>query len=339
MYTNYRGYLFNTYTACWSYKPPVPTKANAVCRSGWDTGLGGNLDATLSQNIVALLANITNNDLRVKAERLLIAVEQSISYDDLLPGSVTDANTLRIFVAPEFYFRSSNKSTWNREYSSPEFYSLITVLREFFSNYSNYHGGRKLKNWLFLCGTCVYRIVQGRDANQMPVYGFNSNGNLTSRLIRKMYTSNIDGISPFFDYNNVINPVFTPFDTKMHFLEEFSVFVEICLEHRLSVMVNAKNNDRTMKIRCHVISAAGMDIIHGNTIGNTLVFRNDGMLNNVNTDQMRVADSSAGGLREYTGQCIYTFNNGWVDANNVSLNVPFNNVIAGNVFNPKVYLY
>lgn len=279
MYSNYRAYLLHTYTAC-----HVKEGTKNVPLSGWNTGtaVGYKFEEPLS----SLLASIESDDLNVKATRLIYAIEKSIESDK---ANTTDERILRVFVAPEFYFRCSEKKDTKREYSVKEYVSLIYVLRKYFLDYPQYHNGEVLKDWVFLCGTVVrdiLRTTQGdKIINEMPAFAFDSDGKPMERLIRKIWTSTVDDIDGSIDLNCAIRA--SNFEIEKHYWSEFDLFVEICLEHGLQL----KNGQQTSvlrkwlgfgnslsKVNLHVISAAGKNIILANTISNIKTIRNDGSL-------------------------------------------------------------
>ena len=342
MYTSFRPYLFNIYTACSAHDlARAPDDyTNDICKSGWNTGPGGDQDHFITPTVAALLTqHIINNELRVKVQRLLIAIERSISFDDAIQGSLTDVDTLRVFIVPEFYFRSEARNTTNNEYTAQDYASALAVLMDYFQHFDVHHNGRVLKSWVFLCGTAVFTITNNpvrRDANMMPVFTFDKEGHYSQRTIRKMYTSNIDGVPWNVDLNATIHNIFGAYDMARHYLEDFSLFVEICLEHGTQLMAryNAWHNPT---IRCHVISAAGMTITDDYTLPNTDIFRTDGMLYNFNLQSINVCRNNDGHITYPPILPIYTFNYGWTNVTPAYLQIPATHMFLGNVYNPMIY--
>ena len=289
MFSYIKSYVFNVpTTTALNVKYYYERKEFKCTYCGWDSW---DPKFILPGWVTELLTPITNADLYVRAARLLIAIDKCIVDDrnSVNAGVTNDKATLRVFVAPEFYFRPVNVSaTQGGFYTKTEFGQLTTVLMNFFNKCKTRHTDcTSLENWVFLCGTCVFDddgIAATVLKNMMIVCTVNKSGETykaETRLIRKMHTSPIDGIDDGIDFNK--KPGIESFNTAErlnHFLPDYRLFVEICFEHYCKLMVetveDAKTRMTRLPVTVHVISAAGMGIIPANTLPHTMVFRNDG---------------------------------------------------------------
>jgi hypothetical protein len=235
---------------------------------------------------------ITNNavmrdDMKVRLTRLLMAIEYSVFID----STVSQANTpdVRIFVAPEFYFRPpAGPKADCGEYSYNEYVALRDfLLNEYFSRFREYHG-YDLCNWLFLCGTCVYNATSnfpgvGKQLwNMMLAYTMDATGRAAMQPFRKLCTSHIDGIATAEDVNWVMQTqlcYLSEVEILEHYFPSFRVFVEICLETCHGLWRNVWQGGA---VGAHVVSAAGMplDGVQYKNGPNAVLIRNDGMLDN-----------------------------------------------------------
>lgn len=299
MYSDFRAYLFSIPTATQievvlGDGTALDPKSEPVA-SGWNSG---SLDerGDIDENILAYITqNISNEDMRVRFIRLWIAIEKSIAKDDIRAGMVDpkkEKTILKIFVAPEFYFvpmmrRSPYLNPTPRVgyYSEAEFKELYDVTAHLLGNYSDYHEGRQLKDWIFLCGTCVFnQKVPGprREPllkNVMIAVGLGK-AHKERRKIRKMVTAQIDGISNREDFNECRYRGVGLAELKRHYFQQFQLFVEICLEHFNGLYMTANTiwqlKNKSLRVRFQVISAAGVEVKWNNVSPDMHVIRNDG---------------------------------------------------------------
>ena len=236
-----------------------------------------------------------SDKIKNQVARLTEAIQISLEKDSEKNSTLNnDDKTLKIFVAPEFYFRYRD-SKQNTEYSSNEFKMLYNFFSEYFDNLSTiYPGYTNICNWIFLCGTCVYDInFQSFNSckfkprvNVMPVFTINHEKKTNKRIIRKIYTSPIDGITDDEDFNKM-EPILLreriPLEQKSknlligadHYFEKFNLFIEICLEASKGLF-SAVTSAVPLKVNFNVISAAGMPLENINEEHKTCIIRNDG---------------------------------------------------------------
>ena len=283
----YRAYCFVVPTAAGTEDYLYGEDGPVMC--GWDTGTITD-ETGLPSKVRQAIADNTgmNDDMKTRLKRLLMAIEKSVEED--LKFSQGNCPDIRIFVAPEFYFRPPKSPTEAcGEYTNAQFIALSNFLEDYFVRFKYYHDDeRSISNWLFLCGTCVYNL--GSDVpglrllfNSMLAYAVDTTGTAIAQPFRKLCTSHIDGIDDKEDINwEQQNQLcyYNVSEITAHYFPSFHVFVEICLETSLGLW---KNEWQGGAVEAHVISAAGMpmdDIT--NKDGSTAVrIRNDGMLDEI----------------------------------------------------------
>lgn len=267
-YVDYRTYAFSVPTD--SFVKLVIKEEQEVHISGWPSGTGnGSLPDALVRHING---KIKNEDMKVRLFRLLIAIEETIKYDRTVSrsqGTTDDFRTLRVFVAPEFYFRPDMLSKERGgSYKKAEVEALKGVLKEYFSSYEKWGPGREpLRNWMFVCGTCVFeekpsisRRWRG-DKNTLLAFTIDDKKNTKTHQVLKLAVANGDLVDP--RYNLLTNkieksPGFVKEglkDREKHYFREFGVFVEICLEHGLGLLMSMREK---VNVGLHIVSAAGM---------------------------------------------------------------------------------
>ena len=320
MYPHCRGYMFCVPTDSLVQVTYLGDDKRFSSVTGWSTGQGsGNLPRGLTDYIGS---RITNEDMKIRLFRLLEAIEISIKYDNEIEagnGKSKDGTVLRIFVAPEFYFRPAMRcEDLGGTYTKTEFLALFDVLKYCFENYDTWGKGTKpLRDWVFLCGTCVLNESDKRlmMRNTMPAYEIDKKGKVYPREISKMAISNIDGMPSYFSFTSSNSAL-----VKNHFFSKLGLFVEICLEHGLGVLVNSKYLKST---KVAVICAAGMPYKKESMKKNVLVYRNDGM-RYINRELMcnislRTPDDKT---REFMTEIAGVITNPWSDLNTESTYVP-----------------
>ena len=149
-YANFRKFVFCVPTACTLVSRTNPNIQCVVC--GWDPGDYPGPDVLGTEITGHLATAVTNADMRKRLTWLLVAIEHTIAADrrntPTPPG-----DTLRIFVVPEFYFRTTwQEQERGRDYTKEEFAELTGALSFYFDSYSRLHRCAPLRDWLFLCG-------------------------------------------------------------------------------------------------------------------------------------------------------------------------------------------
>ena len=295
MYTNCRAYFFKVPTYCAGKKNEMDKE---MC--GWDTE-ESNFEsklkipntADLNFELIQMIERHFNSDqngknIKNQVARLTEAIQISLEKDSEKNSTLNnDDKTLKIFVAPEFYFRYRGPDGNQVEYSGKEFNMLYNFFSEYFDNLSTiYPGYTNICNWIFLCGTCVYDINSVYSSkfkprvNVMPVFTINQEKKINKRIIRKIYTSKIDGISGYVDFNTL-----EPFsETRRnpligidHYFEKFNLFIEICLEASMGLFSAVTSAvPWPLNVNFNVISAAGMPLDNINKECKKCIIRNDG---------------------------------------------------------------
>jgi hypothetical protein len=230
----------------------------------------------------AAVADITvDENLRVSPDplnrllRLAAVVNEAYRYAD------TQADTLKVFVAPEFYFRPATpKNAYS--YSSQERDLILEILGHMFVNV-------KYKHWLIIPGTIIANLVRASGDqyfyNTAPVIAGGRSKLLTA--VEKHQPSTIDGVP-------VTGGIANPNCRENTFLDFYSswpqqkkrVFsygglqfaLDICLDHagpglnrdrrfeivdthRMAKRVASRiHNEEGTEIDLHILTAGGMNI-------------------------------------------------------------------------------
>ncbi|WP_370962212.1 hypothetical protein [Amycolatopsis sp. cg9] len=219
-------------------------------------------------------------------------------------GSADDADTLKVFVAPEFYLRPATPQT-DHTYPEEQFPPLWDVLERMFRT-------ARLKHWLIVPGSVLWHSKMLGE-NQ-PIY-YNSvlyvrggvGGGEAGRIEKKL-ASSMDGVPTRYAVGNVSEPLMKKAYTEAAFLRErlFEIDgnatfgLEICLDHRLKVLKQTLA-DRQADVAdswkrggpaLHVLTAGGMPLNPESVAARPggYVLRNDGY-----------ADPPASELRKVTG--------------------------------------
>lgn len=278
-YSGYRRYAFCIPTAITIYSRSTGDK-RVVC--GWNPGTGDGRGELPDAVVDRLGSEVSNEDMRARLTRLLIAIEKTIRFDAIRRCSTVPGSTLRIFLAPEFYFRTTvQEQARGRDYTKIEHGQLLSALSFYFINYAELHPTLPpLRDWIFMLGTCVHRDEKdqiGFLVNEMVTIYINPLGGISIKPIRKMFTSKIDGILPIEDWNcRATGRQRSEWAMVCHHvLGPLGLSVEICLEHA-SAMANVT---QSADVCGTVLSAAGMPYQDDEILApNRRYFRVDGML-------------------------------------------------------------
>lgn len=254
-YVNFKPYIFYIPTTCSLYKQGC--KQETVC--GWDPG-PFECDGLDRSIIEYMNTNVANGDLRNRLARMLVAIEKSILFD-YEREKFQVGNTLKIFVAPEFYFRMPYlQQVAGNDYSLEDYYQLTAAFWTYFETFPKIHPDIPLKDWLFMCGTCVHYERSGCLKNEIMMFYFRSQGNLSLREVRKVHTSGIDGIYGDKDWNRsgTLFERKDPIMERFHYLDEPKIIVEICVEHLYDTTKQLAM--RYPGVKMVVLMAAGMPV-------------------------------------------------------------------------------
>ena len=280
LYSSCRTYLFRIPTFCCVEDAQGIRRWETGWSSGtnWDTTIRAQIADPYASTIIGIGRTLSKEDLQVRAARMMAAMHLSILYDAAAFGGLAgNDQVLRLFVAPEFYFRC--KTT---PYSQSDCNELMTALAAFLKSYNSPGEARvEVKNWLFLLGTIVYQAKVARywprlPKNELVAFSVGRDGIPKRRLIQKCVASDLDGPDPFYWYSDKRVVACNCLEADWnHYFSDSGVFVEICLEHDLGVMLQFVQRYGTY-IPLQVISAAGMLAELDKTFINVPVIRSDG---------------------------------------------------------------
>ncbi len=249
-----------------------------------------------------VITNLSNPDARQRVACFYLAMIQAANAVALLAD---DRNTLKVFVAPEFYFRPTSADGTNGPSYSYAQYKEIKAALISLSN------DRLFKDWLIIPGTIMWTgtgIIGKRPITGDNVY-FNTcpyikvgTFNTQSHVLEKEQSSHIDGLPTGYHGPPPIGPtakatdeVWTIYQTRAkkekHVIEHYGIQcgVEICLEHGrallkdiLSDLVNWKTGTITKtrkSISLQILTSGGMTIDSANVtvVNNGYILRNDGL--------------------------------------------------------------
>jgi hypothetical protein len=232
------------------------------------------------------------DDARIRLKRFAGVVDLAANRLHHLGGD--NANTLKIFMAPEFYFRPPVASGFNFNHDTyPDTHAnrIFQALNSMFTHADFQH-------WLFIPGTVMWNT--SHDASSPIVY-FNTathvrGGRINGlHIIEKRLASGIDGVpvdrAPAMDPH--LAPIFQDWTTrKSHVWEDdhVSFGLEICLDHAnydfgrilkrvLAAWPGREGADRNVQL--HLLTAGGMDITAESVaaIPHGYILRNDGLPN------------------------------------------------------------
>jgi len=282
-YTHFRVVAWEIPTA--TYK----TQASVDGLSGWDPGQEYQAISRLP-----VPAGVTNADAKIRLKRMAGVVNAAANQLTINPAVGGDnANTLKIFMMPEFYFRPPviDASYFSNTYPNDVKNQIIEALNSMFVH-------ADFSNWLFVCGTVMWNTRQ--DIRARPLY-FNTAVHVrggqadTLRLIEKQLPSGIDGLpvgmSPGQD--PTIKLFFESWKRKKNrvfHIEGDPVGLEVCLDHLNSPNCRVLKNvlseweakeGNAQEVKLHILSAGGMGIQPQSVAAKVggYIIRNDGITN------------------------------------------------------------
>jgi hypothetical protein len=258
--------------------------------------------------IPSAIANITNLDAKNRVARFYDVLQRARAQVTA-PMMGDDKYTLKIFMAPEFYFRpttgGSTIAPQGPSYTYQEYKEIKTALRTLINT-------NDFINWLIIPGTIMWsgtgfigkRPTTGGDtvyfntALYIKVGSFKSG----SQVIEKEQSSRIDGL-PTGRHSGIAGPpsthkatdeVWTYYQTtakrQKHIFEHYGTNcgLEICLEHARAVLKDALSDQanwregfsRTRKsISLQLITSGGINIMDENVAvkNNGYIMRTDGL--------------------------------------------------------------
>lgn len=285
-YTHFRFLAYEVPTV--TYK----TRIRVDGISGWSPGA-----ECAPVGRIAVPDSVTEADSRIRLRRLAAVVSNTYNWLQLLADD--NGNTLKIFVAPEFYFRPPviDESYKNNTYPDHVAGKIFKALNTMFAH-ADFH------DWLFVCGTVMWN--RGINFESQPLY-FNTAVHVRGGprlnsfraqdavgLVEKQLASDIDGVPVAFSTggeHSDVKLVFEDWATRKNHV--FSVDgtplgLEVCLDHlnhdtcRVLKRVLADWPSKEMthqEVKLHVLTAGGMDIQPASVAAKVggYVLRNDGM--------------------------------------------------------------
>ncbi|CAM3473407.1 hypothetical protein [Paracidovorax anthurii] len=223
-------------------------------------------------------------DLQARAQRLVnVLFWTATTYQNL--DGMTDGRTLKVFIAPEFYFRkASRQETDNVQFlrdtsfgSYPE--DARYVLAE--ALYGAILGSSLFRDWLIVAGT-VCSVLPMQDAHRLNLLNTaimlrgqraRQDASVPYVLMEKHYISHIDGppqdwhanLDPSTTYSFQLNPD-QNLDNLIYW-DQMTVGLEVCLDHAKQVAANAMNTlsqtlgPQAKALDLQLVTSCGMTIV------------------------------------------------------------------------------
>jgi len=233
----------------------------------------------------------TPDDAKKRLQRLAGVVNLAANR---LRSMADNATTLKIFMAPEFYFRPPSAlgaNYYSGTYPVKDRNALLDALNGMFVH-------ADFQNWLFVPGTILWNTRDDPKAN--PLY-FNTlvhvRGGMPDALnvIEKNQPSGIDGMPvvgiPARDAKyRIFHQSWANRKRHVSPVDGTPLGYDICLDHLYSptcrILKNVihdwqANEGNIQNVSLHILCAAGMDIVPGSLAArvNGFILRNDGICN------------------------------------------------------------
>jgi hypothetical protein len=237
-----------------------------------------------------------NTDARVRLKRLAGVVD--IAANTLRNGTLIDnANTLKIFVVPEFYFRPPRALGAGYEHDTYPMTGMADVIRGLDQMFVH----ADFTHWLFVCGTVMWnqKLPQPNAPDKTlywntALYVRGGPGRGGARIVEKQLASRIDGVpqalAPGRDqYVAVIHQEWRNRKEHVFNVDGIPFGLEICLDHAdgdayrvLKRVVSdwpANERGAQQDVKLHVLTAGGMEIQNPSVAAKVggYILRNDGL--------------------------------------------------------------
>jgi hypothetical protein len=256
--------------------------------------LPGNVQPVADTPMIAL----QDPDLQARAQRLANVLHWTAHQYQKHDG-MDDSKTLKVFIAPEFYFRkasaeesragSAMSSTSFGAYADDARYYLAEALHQVLSS------SPLFRHWVVVAGSICSALSAGPVMNllnttimlrgQRPML----DASPPYVLMEKHYISNFDGAQiqanrdPTTTYRFRQNPD-QIFDNLVYW-DEMKVGLEVCLDHGMQVVSNAVNfldqaaGPGSGKLDLQLVTSCGMSIVdHAVSVADgALIMLTDGM--------------------------------------------------------------
>lgn len=223
-------------------------------------------------------------DLQARAQRLLNVLYWTADACKDQQG-MDDASTLKVFIAPEFYFRKASadevsgggfsRSTSFGAYPERARQELAEAL------YGAIHDSPLFKDWVIVAGTLCSALpfdLSGRmnllnTAIMLRGQRAQPDASVPYIFMEKHYISNIDGpdgrdhanLDPTTTYSFRLNP--DQHLDNLVYWDGMSVGLEVCLDHSEQVVANAMNllrqtlGPRAASLELQLVTSCGMSIV------------------------------------------------------------------------------
>ena len=302
----------------------VPTATMALDAGGNFTGnvISGYPPGNASPAVATIPVPALPNplpDWHVRLLRLAAAVD--LARQNL--GAGDNANTLKVFVAPEFYFRppAAGRADYaNDTYPQADMLSIWGVLDTMFANVL-------FADWLIVPGTVMWNRHVPTAADAQRRNYFNSvlyvrgGAAQTTRLIEKQLPSGIDGIPRAYAPGNdaLLKPIYQDWRVRAEHIirvDGKDYGVEVCLDHynsnscrvlkqvlyewpgRYGDLSNAQRAAlvRNPELALHILTAGGMPLEMRSVAARVggYILRNDGWSVGVHSELRRVQSYTFG---------------------------------------------
>jgi hypothetical protein len=232
----------------------------------------------------------TPGDARTRLRRLAAVVDMAASK---VQDCGTNSSTLKVFLAPEFYFRPPvpNEYYKHNTYPREDALAIFTAIDSMFAH-------KDFTDWLIVGGTVLWNNGSLSDLPANPrvymntavyVQGGKDNG---LKFVEKRLASTIDGVpvamTPAYTNDPNVRSIHSDWDVrKQHIFSVGNVGfgLEVCLDHLVCTVKNIRSEYYFSKhaVNLHVLSAGGMTI-ESNAVAadiNGYILRNDGVPNDI----------------------------------------------------------
>ena len=272
---------------------------------------GGTLADPVADCAVDQQPNKPMGDAYYRLRRLAKVVD--LAEQNLASTGVDTLTTLKVFMAPEFYFRPPEMGLPERKnmtYPLEDYDYIVEQLGKMFN-------GPRFANWLIVAGTLMCNATQnGREVFTNVAIVVKGGTNDPVQAIHKREPSGLDGVpwavsTPGRDAD--YRPVHESWDTRRRNL--FTAFgltfgIEICLDHRtrtlrtmLAEWQKYEPATAVPRIQVQLLPAGGMGVMRDSLCAesNGAIFRNDGYASYADWSKNLEGQSASYRIRGYTG--------------------------------------
>ncbi|MDA8523658.1 hypothetical protein [Acidovorax sp. NCPPB 4044] len=250
----------------------------------------------------APLIRLDDPDLQARAQRLVNVLYWTASTYQNQDG-MSDSRTLKVFIAPEFYFRKASRQETDQarflrdttfgSYPEHARYALSEVL------YAATQNSPLFRDWVIVAGT-VCSVLPMQEPHRLNLLNTaimlrgsraRPDESVPYILMEKHYISHIDGppedwhanLDPSTTYSFQLNP--DQHLDNLIYWDRMSVGLEVCLDHAKQVVVNAMNTlgqtlgPQATALDLQLVTSCGMAIVQqAVAVGDgSLIFLTDGM--------------------------------------------------------------